>query len=254
MKEKVIKWTQDYFNKSNGKVAIIGISGGKDSTVCAKILVEALGKENVIGVLMPQGVQHDINVSNRVVEWLGIKSLEVNIKEAVDHLYGELIPQFSYPLNSVVKSNTPARVRMTTLYAVAGMFEGARVCNTCNLSEDYVGYATKFGDSAGDFALLQDLTVTEVKELGRALGVPSDFVDKVPEDGLCGKTDEDNLGFTYEQLDAYIAKNEGSLELKEKIQKMNKLNEHKLVPMPKFTKETFEEDGIKSKTEKKEKI
>ncbi|MCH5158178.1 MAG: NAD(+) synthase [Clostridiales bacterium] len=241
MKERIVKWIRDYFEE-NGKGcnAVIGISGGKDSSVCAALLVEALGRDRVIGVLMPQGTQHDIGVSHELVELLGIKHYVVNIGEACEELIraidGGGIPEKDLRSNKVYYSNTPARVRMTVLYGVSAMFNG-RVANTCNKSEDYVGYSTKFGDSAGDFSPLSDLLVSEVKALGYELGLPKKFIEKVPEDGLSGKTDEDNLGFTYAVLDRYISTGEiDDLAVKEKIDKMHKANLHKISPMPMFKK------------------
>lgn len=234
-KEDLVAWIKDYFmnNGSEDTKAIIGISGGKDSSVVAALCVEALGKHRVFGVLMPQGEQHDIDVSWELCKVLDIPNIEVNIKNPVNDLYIE-IEKSGLKLNNIATFNTPARIRMAALYAVSGVV-GGRVANTCNLSEDWVGYATKFGDGAGDFSPLSNLTVTEVKAIGRELGLPSKFVDKTPIDGLCGKTDEDNLGFTYAILDKYIR--EGTCEddkIKEKIDRLHQLNLHKLNPMPAF--------------------
>ncbi len=234
-KNELVEWIKNYFNENATPAtkAIIGISGGKDSSVVAALCAEALGKERVLGVRMPQGVQHDIDVSRELCKFLDIPNVEINIKNTVNELYTE-IEKASLELNDIAVFNTPARVRMTVLYAVSGVV-GGRVANTCNLSEDWVGYATKYGDGAGDFSPLSHLTVAEVKAIGRELGLPSMFVDKTPIDGLCGKTDEDNLGFTYEVLDRYIR--EGICEdekIKEKIDRMYKMNLHKLNPMPAF--------------------
>ncbi len=235
VKDEIVLWIKDYFenNATPDTKAVVGISGGKDSSTVAALCVEALGKDRVFGVLMPQGNQEDIDVSYDLCEFLNIKYIVVNIKDAVQSLYDE-IHRTDVPLNTVATFNTPARIRMTTLYAVSGSI-GGRVANTCNLSEDWVGYATKFGDGAGDFSLLSDLTVSEVRAIGRELGLPSKFVDKTPIDGLCGKTDEENLGFTYEVLDKYIR--EGICEdekVKEKIDRLYKINLHKINPMPMF--------------------
>jgi len=231
----IINWIKDYFDKNaNPKTkAVIGISGGKDSSIVAALCVKALGKDRVFGVLMPNGVQHDIDVSYELCKTLEIAYVEINIKNTVKALYDELTGA-GLKLNNVATFNTPARVRMTTLYAVSAVV-GGRVSNNSNLSEDYVGYATKFGDSVGDFSPLSNLTVTEVKAIGRELGLDSKFVDKVPIDGLCGKTDEDNLGFSYDTLDKYIR--EGICEdqsIKDKIDAMHKNNQHKFMPMPAF--------------------
>lgn len=203
--ERLIKWIQKWFDKNgNGCNAIIGISGGKDSTVCAGLLVRALGKDRVIGVLMPNGEQVDISDSYKVVEFLGIRHFEINIHEA----YIGILNQMNTLSNGIevsqqTRENLPPRLRMSTLYAISQSMNG-RVCNTCNLSEDWVGYSTRYGDSVGDFSPLSNYTVTEVKEIGHYLGLPSELVDKTPIDGLCGKSDEENLGFTYAELDQYI--------------------------------------------------
>lgn len=241
MKERIIEWIRDYF-EANGKGcnAVIGISGGKDSSVCAALLVEALGKDRVIGVLMPQGHQHDIQVSYDLVEYLGIRHFVVNIGETCESLFKAIslggIAETELRENKVYYSNTPSRVRMTVLYGISALV-GGRVANTCNRSEDYVGYSTKFGDSAGDFSPLSDLTVTEVKALGYELGLPKKFIEKAPEDGLSGKTDEENLGFTYACLDRYIETGEiDDPTVKEKIDRLHRANLHKISPMPMFKK------------------
>ncbi len=235
VKDELVKWIVEYFdnNSAPGTKAVVGISGGKDSSTVAALCVEALGKERVLGVLMPQGEQEDIDVAFDLCKTLDIEHKVINIKNAVQALYDE-VEKTDLTLNNIATFNTPARIRMTTLYAVSGMV-GGRVANTCNLSEDWVGYATKFGDGAGDFSLLSDLTVSEVRAVGRELGLPAKFIDKTPIDGLCGKTDEENLGFTYEVLDRYIR--EGVCEdevTNEKIDRMNKNNLHKLEHMPMF--------------------
>jgi len=233
----IIEWIKNLFATTGGKTAVIGISGGKDSTVCAKLLCEALGPENVIGVMMPNGVQADIADSMKVCELLGIKAFNINIGETYSALRINVWHAAGKdPGNvSTFATNTPARIRMITLYGVAALYPGARVCNTCNRSEDYVGYSTKFGDSAGDFSPLSNLTVREVLEVGDDLGLPYELVHKTPSDGMCGKSDEDNLGFTYAELDAYLL--EGTMpERLEKIERLHKMNLHKLLPMPAFKK------------------
>ncbi len=202
--EGIIKWIQNWFDK-NGKGcnAVIGISGGKDSTVCAGLLVKALGKDRVIGVLMPNGEQADIADSHKVVNFLDIKYYTINIQEAYDSILKYMNFHDGLNVSRQTEENLPPRLRMSTLYAVSQSVNG-RVCNTCNLSEDWVGYSTRYGDSVGDFSPLSNYTVTEVKEIGHYLGLPAELVDKTPIDGLCGKSDEENLGFTYAELDQYI--------------------------------------------------
>ena len=232
MKDRCVQWIREWFEKNGaGCNAVVGISGGKDSSVVAALCVEALGKDRVIGVLMPCGVQADIDMARKLVDFLEIKNYEVNIKAALDGILGAL-PDIEISTQS--KTNLPPRIRMTVLYAVSQSVNG-RVANTCNLSEDWVGYSTRYGDSVGDFSPLSRLTVTEVKAIGRELGLPADLVDKVPIDGLCGKTDEENLGFTYAALDKYIR--EGICEdatVKERIDTLHKRNLFKLELMPCF--------------------
>ncbi len=234
--ENLVNWVKTYFeeNASPETKAVIGISGGKDSSVAAAVCVKALGRDRVIGVLMPQGEQSDISCSHLLVNTLGIKSYTINIGETVSTFMNEFSKSLEPTSQATI--NTPPRIRMTTLYAVAASV-GGRVVNTCNLSEDWVGYSTKFGDSAGDFSVLADLTVTEVLQVGDLLGLPAELVHKVPSDGLCGKTDEDNLGFKYAELDRYIrglTDLSDKPELKEKIDRLHRNNLHKLRLMPKF--------------------
>ena len=226
-----VQWIRDFFRDNGpGCNAVIGISGGKDSSVAAALCVEALGKERVIGVLMPCGVQHDIDMANLLCDHLQIRRLEVNIKETVEALTAAIPME----LTTQSRTNLPPRIRMSTLYAVAQCCNG-RVVNTCNLSEDWVGYSTRYGDAAGDFSPMCHLTVAEVKEIGRVLGLPDVLVDKVPIDGLCGKTDEENLGFTYAELDRYIRTGQiDDLQKKEKIDRLHRMNQFKLQLMPAF--------------------
>lgn len=236
VKNDCVQWIRDFFEK-NGKGcnAVVGISGGKDSSIAAALCVEALGKDRVIGVLMPQGEQHDIDMAYLLVNHLGIKHYVVNIKDAVDSIMNSIPDELE--LTAQTKQNLPPRIRMSTLYAVSQSCNG-RVCNTCNLSEDWVGYSTRYGDSVGDFSPMSNLTVTEVKEIGRLLGLPSALVDKTPIDGLCGKTDEENLGFTYAELDVYIRTGEiADPAKKELIDRKHVMNLFKLELMPSFKPE-----------------
>ena len=231
VKNECVEWIRDFFEK-NGKGcnAVVGISGGKDSSIVAALCVEALGKDRVIGVLMPCGEQVDIDMAKLLVDTLGIKHYIINIKDAVDGLT-KSIP---FELSDQSRTNLPPRIRMSTLYAVSQSNNG-RVANTCHLSEDWVGYSTRYGDSVGDFSPCSHLTVAEMKQIGRLLGLPDVLVDKVPIDGLCGKTDEDNLGFTYAELDRYIRTGEiDDMEKKAKIDRMHKMNLFKLQLMPAF--------------------
>lgn len=231
VKNECVAWIRDFFETSGqGCNAVVGISGGKDSSVVAALCAEALGKDRVIGVLMPCGEQHDIDMALLLVKHLDIKHYVINVKDAVEGIKNSI----PFELSAQSVTNIPPRVRMATLYAVSQSHNG-RVANTCNLSEDWVGYSTRYGDSVGDFSPCSNLTVQEVKAVGRALGLPDVLVDKVPIDGLCGKTDEDNLGFTYAELDRYIRTGEiENEEHKALIDRKHKANLFKLQLMPVF--------------------
>jgi NAD+ synthase len=233
VKDQCVAWIRDFFEKNGpGCNAVIGISGGKDSSVAAALCVEALGRDRVIGVLMPQGEQHDIDAAYLLVNHLQIRHYEINIKDAVEGILNNLPKDME--ITPQTRQNIPPRVRMTTLYAVSQSNNG-RVVNTCNLSEDWVGYSTRYGDSVGDFSPMSNLTVTEVKEIGYLLGLPKELVDKTPIDGLCGKTDEENLGFTYAELDVYIRTGYIADEKKKAIiDAKHKANLFKLELMPVF--------------------
>ena len=243
--EYITQWIRDWFFQNGPKAnAVIGISGGKDSTIAAALLAKALGPNRVTGVLMPNGVQKDIDDAKRVVEFLGIRAVAVNIEGAVkaltsslencvDPLTGEKATLLQ-KLNQNSQINMPPRIRMATLYAIApSLFRGGMVCNTCNASEDYIGYSTKYGDAAGDFAPLQCYTVTEILAIGHALGLPADLVDKTPSDGLCGMSDEDRFGFSYAVLDLFIRTGRCDDDnVKRKIIQMHNATLHKLRPVP----------------------
>ena len=240
-KEALIVWIRAWFEK-NGRDcnAVIGISGGKDSSVCAALCVQALGKDRVIGVLMPNGTQSDIADSRQLVAHLGIENVTINIADAVIAVRTQL-KEADIEVSEQTEINLPPRIRMSVLYAVSQSMNG-RVINTCNLSEDWVGYSTRYGDSAGDVSLLGKLTVQEVKALGRELGLPENLVDKTPSDGLCGNSDEQKLGFSYAVLDRYIR--EGDCEdpvIREKIDELHRENRFKLELIPVF------ESGLEEK-------
>lgn len=243
-KNEIVAWIREYFAKNGPECsAVIGISGGKDSSVTAALCAEALGKDRVVGVLMPDGVQSDIADSEEIVELLGIPHITVNIHAGTTGLSQAIEEELKKGslagvdgLSKDSKINMPPRLRMSTLYAVAqSLPKGGRVVNTCNRSEDYIGYSTKYGDAAGDFSPLANLLVHEVIQLGEVLGLPDRLTRKTPSDGLSGMSDEDKIGFTYAVLDHYVLTGECEDEdIKNKIDRMHRLNLHKLQLMPSF--------------------
>ncbi len=243
-KNEIVAWIREYFEKNGPKCsAVIGISGGKDSSVAAALCAEALGKDRVIGVLMPNGDQADISDSRELVKHIGIRSVELNIaagfqgmKSMIEESQELMEITGREEISADARINLAPRLRMSTLYAVGQMLpEGGRVVNTCNASEDYVGYSTKFGDAAGDFSPLSELLVHEVLQIGEVLGLPDSLVHKMPSDGLSGMGDEDKLGFTYATLDHYVLTGECPDEkTKQRIDHLHAINLHKLLPMPKF--------------------
>ena len=235
---QVLSWIRDYYKGNDQGKAVIGISGGKDSTVCAGLLSMALGADRVICVLMPNGEQYDIADSYQVLDHLRIPDQNRRVIN-IGGMYREAIQALGYkdgdPISPVVTTNLPSRLRMSILYAVAAEYPGSRVVNTCNRSEDYVGYSTKFGDAAGDFSPLGELTVREVLEIGDDIGMPHNLVHKAPSDGMCGSTDEMKLGFTYQELDDFLlGTGTPCKETMDKIERLHRINLHKLLPMPKF--------------------
>ena len=238
-RENCVNWIKEYFKDNKDGKAIIGISGGKDSTIAAALCVEALGADRVIGILMPQYRQDDIGDSYKVCEYLNIHNFYIDIGSICEELCYKIDVEYDYDHkcinNPMIKTNLPARLRMATLYTVAALYPNSRVVNTCNRSEDYVGYSTKYGDAAGDFSPLGNLTVREVLEIGDDLGLPHHLVHKAPSDGMCGKTDEDNLGFTYEELDSFLLGFKApSPEKYERIMQLHNSTRHKYNPMPTF--------------------
>lgn len=222
IKQHWVNWA----NTVGAKKFLLGISGGKDSTVVAYLAVKIFGKENVIGVMMPNGVQSDISDSKQVIDNLGIQSYEINIVNGYNGIVKSMLEN-GVAISDTTIINLPCRLRMTTLYAMAQSL-GAFVLNTSNLSEDMVGYATIWGDTCGDYAPIQGLTVTEILALGDYLGVPYNLCHKTPSDGLQDSCDEDRLGVKYSEIDEYIRNNNVTPENKELIDNLYRKNKFKL--------------------------
>ena len=224
-----VNWIKNYFTDNGDKdtVAVIGMSGGKDSLIAAALCVKALGPKRVVGVMMPNGEQKDINDAIAAIDYLGIQSVTMNIEDAVEGVYSQLAGWFG--ITDTIKTNTPPRIRMTILYAIANAV-GGRVVNTSNASERFVGWSTKWGDGVGDLFPLVNLTVTELLELGvHYLDLPRDLLFKTPDDGMTGKSDEENLGFTYEVLDKYIRGDEmPDVDTLQKIKDRHNASRHKI--------------------------
>ena len=230
--QHIIDWIREWF-ENNGKNwnAVIGISGGKDSTVVAALCKEALGADRVIGVLMPNGIQSDIEDAKAVVNHLGIRSIEINIEKAVNGLM-EQISTF-VEVSTQTKINLPPRIRMSTLYAISQSYYG-RVANTSNLSEKIVSWETRWADSVGDFSPLAKYTATEVVSIGKELGLPIYLVEKIPTDGLCGHTDEESLGVTYQEIDEYIRTGKTNTRAQKIIDKRRIQYSFKSKPIPTY--------------------
>lgn len=227
----LITWMREQMKNCGGKTAVVGISGGKDSSVIAALCVEAYGRENVIGVLMPNGVQPDIDYSNGLVEYLNIKHYVFNIQGGTSGILDEM-EHVGIEASRQTKVNLPSRMRMATLYAIAQSVEGGIVINTSNLSEDWVGYCTIYGDSAGAFSPIGMYTTEEVIAIGAELGLPERFLVKPPSDGLTGLTDEDNLGFTYHAVNEYVRKGIVDPDIKEQIDHKHRISRFKFETIP----------------------
>ncbi len=231
--DEMIVWTRDRMHDIGSDLAVVGISGGKDSTVVAALAARAMGKENVLGVTMPRGVQKDLDVAQAVAASLGIRHHVVPIGDVADALARDVTKAVG-DFSRQAALNLPPRLRMAALYAVAQTVGGV-VWNTSNLSEDWVGYATIYGDTSGAFSPLATLTTDEVVQLGRFMEVEERFLVIPPADGLTGHTDEEVLGFTYDTLNTYIRTGEcPQKEIKEKIDRLHRISRFKFQTIPMF--------------------
>lgn len=233
LKDKAVAWLKAEFEKTGRDTAVVGCSGGKDSSVVIALCVEALGAENVVAVLMPNGRQDDFADATELVHHTGVRHAVVNISEPYQAFVKVMDP---LSLSEQARINLAPRIRMATLYAVAQSLDGkSTVVGTGNRSEAYVGYFTKWGDGAHDINPLQNLWVDEVIAVGDALGLPHHLVHKAPSDGLCGKTDEESLGVTYAEIKAYATTGTCGFPGKDAlIEQMHQYSEHKRNPIPGF--------------------
>ena len=227
----LLEWMHTQMEACHGRTAVIGISGGKDSSTVAALAAAAYGRDHVYGVLMPNGVQPDIDYSQALVEHLQFPHCTINIHDAVQGVLTEMERAGLTPSRQTVV-NLPSRIRMSTLYAVAQSLDAGVVINTSNLSEDWVGYCTIYGDSAGAFSPLGMYTTEEVIALGRQLGLPEKFLIKPPSDGLTGLTDEDNLGFTYHAVNEYIRRGVVDEKIKADIDHKHAVSRFKFQTLP----------------------
>ena len=229
----IIEWIRNYVKNSGAKGVVIGNSGGKDSATVIALCVRALGKDNVLTVAMPcSSIQKDLEDAKLVASTFGVKMLTVNLSSVYKDLSLAIENEINDTIVPFASINIRPRLRMTTLYTIAQQY-GYLVAGTGNACEGFVGYTTKWGDSACDFNPIAEFNVSEVLEIGKVLGVPSEIINKAPNDGLGMGTDEEKLGVTYKEIEEYIAT--GKTEKKsssEKIEKLHKQSEHKRNPIP----------------------
>lgn len=230
---EIVNFIKKYIMQSGAKGVVVGMSGGKDSFVVAGLLAKALGKENVFGVILPNGEMQDLEIAKKECEFLQIKNTVLNIQN-IDKEIKKLTKEAtdSSDLKEISAINIAPRIRMTMLYSIASEM-GYLVANTSNLSETMIGYSTKWGDNVGDFSPIADFTKSEVCELGIELGLPKEYVLKPPTDGLSGKEDEEKIGFSYEELDGFIRMGKVSKN-EDKIKRMSKVTAHKRSLPPKY--------------------
>ncbi len=237
--ENVIDWVKQFVKNANADGVAIGNSGGKDSATVIAIATMALGKDRVVTVAMPcSSIPADLEDAKLVAATFDVPLLEVNITNECNSLIEKINTQLNNKnlikeMNKEAIINTKPRLRMTTIYAVAKALNYL-VIGTGNLCEGFVGYTTKWGDSACDFNPIANFTVEEVLKIGEILGVPEKIIKKAPNDGLGGQTDEEKMGITYKQIAEYIEKGTTDNQAIEKIERMHKISKHKREKIPTY--------------------
>jgi NAD+ synthase len=231
IKESLVNWLQTEVNNAGLKGAVVGLSGGIDSAVTARLCQLAFG-ENMLGVIMPcHSSSQDREDALKVAGEFGIEVVENDLSDIYDHFLANL-KESGVKGGRLAEANIKPRLRMTALYYYA-QAKDYLVVGTDNWSELKIGYFTKHGDGGIDLAPLGSLVKNEVKKLAEVLEIPAEIIEKEPSAGLWdNQTDETEMGFSYQQLDQYILTGEAEPEIKEKIEKLSVKNRHKIAPVP----------------------
>ena len=234
-KDKIVKFIRDYYKDNNLGGVVIGISGGKDSGVVAGLFSEAIGPENIIGITLPcHSKEEDKTDALRVSDYYGFEMIDIDLTDTFDTFKKQIDNLGNFTEEELKNSdiNVKPRLRMTSLYYIAALYSAIKgktyiVAGTGNKCEIYVGYFTKGGDSVSDIITIGDLTVDEVIKVGEALNVPKKVLYKTPDDGLSGMSDEEKIGVKYSDIAKVINGEEVDKEIKDKVLKKHKANQHK---------------------------
>ncbi|WP_027339252.1 NAD+ synthase [Halonatronum saccharophilum] len=231
--EQLVLWIRDKINEAGCDGAVVGLSGGVDSSVTALLCKRAV-PDKTLGVIMPcRSNPQDKEDAQLLASAFDIEYKFINLEETYLTLLNSLGVSSE---DGLAVANIKPRLRMTTLYYYAASCNSL-VVGTDNKSELKLGYFTKFGDGGIDLAPLGDLVKSEVREIAKVLGVPDKIIEKAPSAGLWdGQTDESELGISYDQVDEYILTGKGEKKVKDVVDSLATKNEHKLKlpPIPRF--------------------